>query len=149
MAQTCPLCRKPLPPGLDKLYDLGYRKYEKIEGAIDRSRPGVDSRTPWPALSDEQQHEMDQAVAMLREAADQGHMEAQGCCGDIYGHGWGVAKDDHLCFVYTERAAQQGHPASEFNTGVYYRDGLGCEQSFVRAAEWFEISFFEHFARDF
>ena len=35
-------------------------------------------------------------------------------------------------------AAQQGHPVCEFNTGVCYRDGLGCEQSFVQAAEWWE-----------
>ena len=56
---------------------------------------------------------MDQAVTMLREAADQGHMWAQLDCGNLYGFGWGVAKDDHLAFVY------------------------------------YEISFFEHFARDF
>ena len=114
MAQTCPLCRKPLPPGLDKLYDLGFRKYEKIEGAVYRSHPGVRPETPWPALSDEQQREMDQAVAMLREAADQGHMNAQARCGAIYGFGFGAAKDDRLAFVYTERAAQQGHCQCEY-----------------------------------
>ena len=69
--KSCPLCRKPLPPGPDQLYDLGYGMYMKIKGAIDRSRPGVDVKEPWPALTDEQQSEMDHAVAMLREAADQ------------------------------------------------------------------------------
>ena len=128
----CPLCRKPLPPGLDKLYDLGYRKYTKIGGAINRSRPGVDDRTPWPALSDEQQCEMDQAVAMLREAADQGHLEAQGTCGNIYRFGCGAEKDDRLAFVYQEKAAQQGHPLCQDNTGCRYRDGLGCEQSLLK-----------------
>ena len=138
VAQTCPLCRKPLPPGLDKLYDLGYRKYEKIRGAVNRSRPGVRPETPWPALSDEQQHDMDQAVAMLREAADQGHMQAPACCGDIYAFGHGVAKDDRLSFVYCERAAQQGDLRCQYNTGLNYRDGHGCEQSFVWAVEWWE-----------
>ena len=74
MAQTCPLCRKPLPPGLDKLYDLGFRKYSKVRSEIDRSRPGVDEREPWPALTDEEQGELDEAVAMMREAADQGQV---------------------------------------------------------------------------
>ena len=69
--KSCPLCRKPLPPGPDQLFDLGYGMYSKIKGEIDRGRPGVDKRKPWPALSDEQQGEMDQARAMLREAADQ------------------------------------------------------------------------------
>ena len=110
MDKSCPLCRKPLPPGPEKLYDLGYGMFMKIKAAIDRSRPGVHQTTPWPALSDEQQCEMDQAVAMLREAADQGHMRAQGYCGDLYGLGRGVAQDDRLAFMYYEKAAQQGHP---------------------------------------
>ena len=104
----------------------------------DRSGPGVDIRTPWPALSDEQQREMDQAVAMLREAADQGHMAAQACCGAIYDFGCGVAKDERLAFVYYEKSAQQGHLLCEFNTGLNYEDGLGCDPSYERAAEWYE-----------
>ena len=133
--KSCPLCRKPLPPGPEKLFDLGYGIYAKIKGAIDRGRPGVDETTPWPALSTEQQGEMDKAVAMLREAADQGHMRAQAYCGDIYGFGCGVAKDDRLAFVYNEKAAQQGHLVAQFNTGISYRIGRGCDQSYERAAE--------------
>ena len=49
--KSCPLCRKPLPPGPEKLYDLGYGMIMKIKAAIDRNRPGVDHTTPWPALS--------------------------------------------------------------------------------------------------
>ena len=109
--KSCPLCRKPLPPGPEKLFDLGYGMYMKIKGAIDRSRPGVDDMTPWPALSDDQQCEMDQAVAMLREAADQGHVEAQAWCGSPYGCGRGVAQDDRLAFLYYEKGAQQGDAA--------------------------------------
>ena len=60
VAQTCPLCRKPLPPGLDKLHDLGYRMFCKVEGEIDRSRPKDEKFEPWPALSAEQQRVMDQ-----------------------------------------------------------------------------------------
>ena len=52
--------------------------------------------------------------------------------------GRGVAKDERLAFVYYEKAAQQGSPGAQFNTGVYYRDGRGCEQSYERSAEWFE-----------
>ena len=136
--KACPLCRNPLPPGPEKLFDLGRGMYAKTKGAVDRSSPGVDPRTPWPALVGDQKRVMDQAVVMLREAADQGHVDAQATCGDICGFGHGVAKDDRLAFVYTEKAAQQGHRECEFNTGVYYRDGLGCEQSYALAVEWYE-----------
>ena len=39
-------------------------------------------------------------------------------------------------WYYYEKAAQQGHMGSQYNMGVYYLDGLGCEQSFECAAEW-------------
>ena len=126
-----------MPPGPEKLFDLGFGIFLKINSAINRSRPGVDQRTPWP-LSAKQQREMEQAVAMLREAADQGHMLAQAHCGMLYGlGGHGVAKDDRLDFVYSEKAAQQGDVFSQFNTGNNYHHGLGCEQSHERAAQWF------------
>ena len=138
MDKSCPLCRKPLPPGPDKLFDLGYGMYWKIKGVIDRSPPGVDDREPWPALTVEQQSEMDHARAMLREAADQGHLGAQAVVGDVYKFGFGCAQDERLAFVYTEKSAQQGNLVCQSNTGVHYRDGQGCEQSYERAAEWFE-----------
>ena len=120
MDKSCPLCRKPLPPGPDKLFDLGHGMFMKIKGAMDRSRPGVDMLTRWPVLSDEQRCEMDQAVAMLREAANQGHVKAQACCGNLYTFGHGVAQDDRLAFVYYEKAAQQGDRGAQYNTGIHY-----------------------------
>ena len=78
--------------------------YAKIKGEIDRGRPGVDHTTPWPALLTGRQREMDQAVAMMREAADQDHMQAQGYIADVYRFGHGAAKDERLAFLYSEKA---------------------------------------------
>ena len=136
--KSCPLCRKPLPPGPEKLFDLGYGMYSKIRGEIDRGRPQSEVRDPWPALSTKQQREMDEAVAMMREAADQGHMRAQLHCGNVYGLGWGVVKDDRLALVYYEKAAKQGDVVSQYNTGISYAEGRGCDQNYERAAEWYE-----------
>ena len=136
--KSCPLCRKPLPPGPEKLFDLGYGMYMKMKTTVDRSRPRSDRLAPWPALSTKQQREMDEAVAMLREAADQGHMMAQGHCGNVYQFGWGVVKDDRLAFVYYEKAAKQGHVMAQNNTGFCYAKGRGCDQNYERAAEWLE-----------
>ena len=94
--------------------------------------------TPWPALSDEQLCEMDQAVAMLREAANQGHMEVQAYYGNLYHFGRGVAQDDRLAFLYYEKAAQQGHAECQSFLAAFYFEGKGCEQSYERAAGWFK-----------
>ena len=69
--KSCPLCRKPLTPGPEKLFEWGVGIYAKIKGAIDRSRPGVDERAPWPALSTEQQGEiLDQIEYQVQSAAE-------------------------------------------------------------------------------
>ena len=59
--------------------------YLKVYNWVNDSRPEVDTREPWPKLSPEQNRELSQASAMMIEAADQGHMKAQGHCGDMYG----------------------------------------------------------------
>ena len=110
----------------------------KIKTTVDRSRPKSECNDPWPALSTKQQREVDEAVAMMREAADQDHRGAQAHCGNVYGLGFGVVKDDRLALVYYEKAAKQGGIVSQFNTGIYYAMGRGCDQNYERAAEWYE-----------
>ena len=60
----CPLCRAPLPPGREKLYELANRVWLKIMRA-------VGSNGAWPPLSPSQQKEMNGAIVMLQEAMDQ------------------------------------------------------------------------------
>ena len=136
--KSCPLCRKPLPPGPDKLFDLGSSLFIKVKRAIGRGRPGVDPKTPWPALSGEQRREVDESRAMLREAADQGHKKAQFYCGVLFHFGYGVEVDYRLALVYYEKGGQLGHAECQHNAGTCYRDGTGCEQNNRRAAHWFE-----------
>ena len=64
VSETCPLCRAALPPGKEKLYELGLAVWVKIGRA-------VGSNKGWPALSASQQREMDGAIVMLQEAMDQ------------------------------------------------------------------------------
>ena len=66
VSEACPLCRAPLPPGPEKLYELGWRVKMKIQRAVSF---GLDA--DWPSLSESQQKEMDGAVVMLQEAMDQ------------------------------------------------------------------------------
>ena len=61
---SCPLCRTPLPPGGELLFDMAYRVWAKIMRA-------VGSNGEWPALTSEQQGEMDGAVVLFEEAMAQ------------------------------------------------------------------------------
>jgi len=130
VAQACPLCRAELPPGLDGLWDLAYRAYMRIVGMVDRGEAS------WVSLPSMAQEEMDEVVAMLTEAAAQGHMMAQIYLAVVYEFGHGVAQDDVRAFELYMQAAQQGDAVSQFNLGTMYREGEGCEQSDERAAEW-------------
>ena len=100
---------RPLPPGPDKLFDLGWRIYVKIVAVVEPNwGPGRFSAS-WEtiSLSPAQQRGMDQSRSLLLEAAAQGHMNAQALCGNIYDFAQGVAEDDRLAFVYYEMAARQ------------------------------------------
>ena len=77
---------------------------------------------------------MDDATLLLREAADQEHPGAAVSVGWIHDQ-FGPTRDDRLAFLYYEKAAQQGHTASLFNTGLLRESGRGCEQSYALAAD--------------
>ncbi len=64
VSETCPLCRAPLPPGPEKLYELGVQVVLKIQKALG-------TKGSYPPLSSSQQKEMDGAIVMLQEAMDQ------------------------------------------------------------------------------
>jgi len=64
VSDSCPLCRSPLPPGPQKLYELGLAVWVKICQVMG-------SNMAWPPLSASKQVEMDGAIVMLQEACDQ------------------------------------------------------------------------------
>jgi len=64
VSETCPLCRAPLPPAPKKLFELALAAWLKIVRAVGTNKE-------WPPLSASQQREMDGAIVMLQEAADQ------------------------------------------------------------------------------
>ena len=69
VSDVCPLCRAPLPPGREKLYELALRVRNKLERVADPTRdPAL---LAWPPLSPAQQKEMDGAIVMAQEAMDQ------------------------------------------------------------------------------
>ena len=64
VSEACTLCRALLPPGPEKLWELGYRVWLKIVMKFK-------SNCEWPPLSASQQKEMGGAIVMFQEAMDQ------------------------------------------------------------------------------
>ena len=71
----------------------------------------------WASLAAAEREEMEEVVAMLTEAAVQGHMLAQAYLANIYNFGEGVAQDDGRAFKLYRQAAQQGDDISQYNLG--------------------------------
>ena len=93
VSETCPLCRAPLPPGPEKLYELAERVRTKIQRAIG-------TKGSYPPLSAAQQDEMDGAIVMFQEAMDQ------------VSAALGVARWCHADFALTTHFAQRHAPAA-------------------------------------
>ena len=70
-AEQLPPGRAELPPGLDGLQDVAWRAHVRIEDMVDRGEAS------WMSMPAAAQEEVDEAVAMLAEAAAQGRTEVQ------------------------------------------------------------------------
>ena len=92
VSQACPLCRAPLPPGPEKLYELAERVKAKLQQALR-------TKGTYPPLSASQQEEMDGAIVMFQEAMDQ------------VSAALGVARWCHADFALTTHFAQRHAPA--------------------------------------
>ena len=68
MSQACPLCRAPLPPGPEKLFELAERVWLKLQREVEGDEEDDDT---WAPLSASQQEDMDGAIVMYQEAMDQ------------------------------------------------------------------------------
>ena len=94
VSETCPLCRAPLPPGSEKLFELANRVWLKIIRAV-----GSDAE--WPPLSAPQQEVMRGAIVMLQEAMDQ-------VSGGVGGSWWEVECHGSMyCQVECHRVAMR------------------------------------------
>ena len=76
----------------------------------------------WAALPVAEQEEMDGVVAMLTEAAAQGHADAQAVLGDIYTFGQGAAPNDARALELYRQATLQGNASAHYNLGCLLKN---------------------------
>jgi uncharacterized protein len=98
----------------------------------------VDEDTQMPDYSDyyagvdaRDAGDIDTAVVLFTQAADNGLAIAQYNLGVMYFTGEGVAQDYQQSFHYTQLAAEQGHVNAMVNLGVLYYNQLGVQPEWM------------------
>ena len=82
----------------------------------------------------------DKALYWLTQAAQQNEVDALAMLGAIYLYGEQVAQDYELANQYLRKAAQKGHPASQYVYAMMCAAGLGREVNAEEAKVWMNAS---------
>ena len=84
-------------------------------------------------------HTMD--LAQLFDQARRGDVDAAWKLGDLYREAsHGVKFSPKSAFRWYAESALAGSPTGQNNVGAAYENGLGCQQSYARAAKWFRLA---------
>lgn len=78
------------------------------------------------------------ALTSFLRAAEQGHVEAQFLCGQMYRRGIGTEANDKAALIWYKRAAKQGHLSGQLACASIYEDGRGTEIDLKRSLSWYE-----------
>jgi hypothetical protein len=82
--------------------------------------------------------DVDKAVFLHRQAAEQGHVKAQVSLAYSYHAGLGNQQDTEEAIVWYTKAAEENNTDAQFNLANIYYKGVGVEQDCKKAFEWFK-----------
>ena len=85
--------------------------------------------------------DIDAAISLFMDAAEQGYIFGQTCLARIYhyGHGPNNKYQDLTKAIYWyTKAAEQGHRSSQYKLGEFYYKGIGVEKNPTEAFKWFK-----------
>ena len=80
---------------------------------------------------------LQKAIELYTEAAEQGHVYAQHFLALCYEYGRGVEANLSKAFEWYFKAAEHGAPGAQHNVAVCYENGDGVVQNFKKAVEWY------------
>lgn len=78
----------------------------------------------------------EKGVELIRQAAEQGNIDAQCQLGLCYEQRQGVTQDYSQAVYWYRKAAEQGDADAQYNLGVCYAKGLGVVQDSEQAEYW-------------
>ena len=112
-----------------------YRK--ALDGGIEEAR-GAIWRVSVAKANDLFNHQRYQeAVAILKPAAEEGYSEAQSCYAACLMNGSGVIPDPFAAVEWYRKAAAQQNPTALYSLGVCYENGEGVDRNLDTALEWY------------
>ena len=80
----------------------------------------------------------DEAARCFRQAAEQGHAEAQFHLAEMYEEGKGVYKDITEAVKWYKKAAEQGHKFAQWQLGYIYKIGRDVDKDYTEAVKWYK-----------
>ena len=77
-------------------------------------------------------------LALLKQSAELGNVEAQNTLAEHYYTGVGVVKNPAEAVKWWRKAADQGHAQAQYNLGVCYNTGVGVPENPTEAVKWWQ-----------
>jgi len=91
-------------------------------------------------LSAYKAYDYDQALILLRNAAEQGHEDAHNYLAHMYHVGLGVKKDLVQAVAWYQKGATLGNADSQNYLGLWYKSGDGGKKDFEQGLFWYKKS---------
>eukprot|EP00299_Pterocystis_sp_00344_P011599 c5440_g1_i1.p1 GENE.c5440_g1_i1~~c5440_g1_i1.p1 ORF type:complete len:307 (+),score=70.55 c5440_g1_i1:36-956(+) len=140
--------------GLEGLYGLGksvdyaraLKCFEEAEGKgyapaavyvarVLRARPEKDSQK----IEEQVQKAIKMGIIQLADETES-DFHAWWAVGWMAVHGIGVAEDRAIALKWFLKAAERGHPGSQFDVGLMYEMGIIVEKDMVVANHWYQLA---------
>lgn len=109
-------------------------RIEPYDGAAHRARGHAGAQCDDPGPEPREEKDEAKAVEYYRQAAVQGHAQAQFYLGVCYHDGAGLKQDFSQAFAWFSKAAAQGCADAQFHLGMLYREDRGVRQDLVSFA---------------
>ena len=84
--------------------------------------------------------DMEKAVELFQNAAEQGDAEGQFQLANSYRFGLGVKKNVPKMLYWLRLSAMQGYAEAQYALGICYQDGIGVKADIEKAMDWYERS---------
>lgn len=84
--------------------------------------------------------DMEKAVELFQNAAEQGDAEGQFQLANSYRFGLGVKKNVPKMLYWLRLSAMQGYAEAQYALGICYQDGIGVKADMEKAMDWYERS---------
>ncbi|KAI8329481.1 hypothetical protein BC941DRAFT_476309 [Chlamydoabsidia padenii] len=88
------------------------------------------------------------SIAWYKKAAEQGHLESILAISGWYLTGAPILpQDDSQAYLWAKRAADAGYAKGQYACGYYYETGIGVQQDWGMARQWYERAAKQRYAK--